>query len=131
MRRRRPTANTANTEPRSASAPSSGMRAGDGSPFAANPDTAAWPVALQPGSAQAKVCAAATKPSLFGVSTPAAVGQGAPVSVSVKLIVVAASVNPPLVLRLKSKFPKVDRLPGVLLVKLGVKPAILFDSVTG
>jgi hypothetical protein len=68
---------------------------------------------------------------LFGASTPVAVDHGAPVSVRVKLIEVAASVKPPLLLRLKSKFPKLDRLPGALFLKLGVKPAMLFDSVTG
>src|SRR6266581_140680 len=98
-----------NAEPSSARLAGSGTAGGGASaPF----------VVLHPGSAQAKAWIAAKKPSLFGVNTPAAVDQGAPVSVSVKLIDVAASVNPPLLLRLRSKFPRLETLPGALFLKL-------------
>src|SRR5215813_5556303 len=129
-RRRRTTAAKANAVPRSARLAGSGMTAG-ASPFAANPDRAAPLVVLHPGWAQAKARTAAKYPALSGVSTPAAVDHGAPVSVSVKLIEVAASWNPSVLLRLRSNFPKLETLPGTFASKLAPNPVIVLVSVTG
>jgi hypothetical protein len=64
------------------------------------------------------------------VRTPAAVIHGAPVSVSVKLIEVAESWNPSVLLRLRLNLPKLETLPGTFASKLAPNPLIAFDSVT-
>jgi hypothetical protein len=81
--------------------------------------------------AHANASIAASLPPVFGESTSEAELQVPEVFVNVKETVVAESVNPPLLLRLRLKLPKPSTVPGVLSLKLPPEnPVSGFDSDT-